>query len=366
MNKTNLRSKIWHYIKRSAQIVTALVLVTLLAAFITETVRRNVDERNYPAPGQLVDIGTHKMHLWCKGNAGNENSPTIILDSGAGVFSTSWRYVIEDLAVHNRTCAFDRSGLGWSEPGPGSYDGLQASLELKTLLEQAGLEPPFVYVGHSLGAMLGQIYHHQYPDDLSGLVMIEPADPEILISEIGEDRGHPVERNAEIKPCGLRCPIAMTAASLGVVRIALGMVDAVNDPLFHAQSLAEFKARVSRPESVRFAMYRGRFIPTIAFQTGDLKSFGNLPVMMVYGTKSGSLLGDSESPEDLEIDQRAMRAAWNRNSQRSANNLGLRAIEGANHLSVVTYQQYAKRVAEAVLETVAAGQLRGQSVAKLQ
>ena len=349
MNTQSLRSRIWRYTKRTALVLSVLILVLLIAAFVTETVLRRADETRYPAPGKLVDIGSHKLHLWCQG----QGQPTILLDAGAGVFSTSWRYVMPDLVKHNQTCAFDRSGLGWSEPGPGPYDGLKASVELRTLLDQAQIQRPIVYVGHSLGAMLGQIYHQQYPQELAALVMIEPADPEILIREIGEDRGVPVDRNAPIKACGMRCPIGMTAASLGVFRFALNQIEMVNDPLIHPRSLAEFKARSVRPKAVRMGLYRGRFIPTIAFQTGDLQSFGELPIMMLHGSESGSLLGDSDSPEDLENDRRAMVAAWTRNGQRSRNNFGLRTIDGANHLSLVVYQEYGAQVARAIMETVA-------------
>ena len=154
----------------------------------------------------------------------------------------------------------------------------------------------------------------------------------------------------------------MPAASLGVVRYALNQVEAVNDPLFHPLSLAEFKARSGRPDAVRMSMYSGRFIPTIAFQTGDLQSFGDLPIMMLHGSESGSLLGDSESQEDLENDRRAMVEAWTRTGQRSSNNLGLRLAEGANHLSLVFYQEYAEQVAEAIREVAAVSNSFGQSV----
>jgi pimeloyl-ACP methyl ester carboxylesterase len=345
MSNSKSGSRAWSIIKKSFLILISLILSILLGAFLTETIRRSADETDLPPPGRLVDLGTHKMHLWCEGEASGSNSPTIVLDSGAGVFSTSWRFVVEDLSRDNRVCAFDRSGLGWSEPSTQPLDSLQANRELKQLLDQAGVEKPFIYVGHSLGAMMGQTYHDQYPDDLAGLLMIEPADPEIFIREIGESRGEAVDRQAPIKACGIRCPLAMTAASLGVIRIALNRLEPVNDPLFHPQSLAELKARTSRPDNVRTAMMRGRFMTTIAFQTGDVDSFGDLPVMMLTGSQSGALLGDSETPEDLAKDQLSNREAWIRTGNRSRNNLGLRTIKGANHLSIVTYEIYAKQVA---------------------
>ncbi len=346
---TNFKLKIWRIFKKTSKYISIMIVLVLILAFITETAFRHSDQSRYPAPGKVIDIGTHELHIWCQG----QGSPTIVLDAGAGTFSTSWRYVMETLAEHNQTCAFDRSGFGWSESGAGPYDGLQASRELHALLERADIDKPFVYVGHSLGAMLGQVYYGQYPQDLTGLVMIEPADPEIFIAEISEDRGEPVLRDAEIKACGLRCPMGMTAALLGVFRFAFSQFDIVNDPKFHPLALAEFKARTVRPEAVRMGLYSGRFLTTIAFQTGDVESFGELPIMLVHGSESGSLLGDSETLEDLENDRKNMLEAWTRTMQRSSNNLGFRLITGANHLSLVTYKEYAEQVAVAIREMVA-------------
>lgn len=353
MRTSSTHRKIADRIKKGFQYLTIAVIVILLGGYIRETLQRNEHESKYPPPGELVDLGSHKLHLWCEGEEFSHNGPTIILDSGAGVFSTSWRWVIEDLAQSHRTCAFDRSGTGWSDSGPGPYDGVQVSKELAALLDLAGVKRPFIHAGHSLGAMLGQIYYQAYPNDLAGLVMIEPADPEILIRELGEDRGEPVDRRAEIKACGSRCPIAMTFARLGLVRLALSGIDVVNDPLYHPRALAEFKVRSVRPGALRMGMVLGRYIPLIAFQTGDVETFDDLPVLMVEGSESGSLLGDSDSPEDLENDRRAMREAWSRTRARSTNNLGIRTIQGANHLSLVAYQTYASEVAAAILDLAA-------------
>ena len=88
--------------------ISAVALVTVL---VVERDQRIADEESLPMPGRLVDIGTHRMHLWCEG----QGSPTVVLDAGAMAFSTSWRSVVDALDGRSRVCAFDRSGLGWSE-----------------------------------------------------------------------------------------------------------------------------------------------------------------------------------------------------------------------------------------------------------
>lgn len=69
-----------------------------------------------PAPGRLVDIGGHKLHIHCVGPS--DSRPTVILEAGGGGFSTSWSLVQDLLSARVRTCAYDRAGSGWSEPGP--------------------------------------------------------------------------------------------------------------------------------------------------------------------------------------------------------------------------------------------------------
>ena len=64
--------------------------------------------------GQLINIGTHSMHLFCAGRG----SPTVILDAGLGGFSLEWIRVQNELAKQTKVCAYDRSGYGWSETSP--------------------------------------------------------------------------------------------------------------------------------------------------------------------------------------------------------------------------------------------------------
>src|SRR6185436_6507543 len=69
-----------------------------------------------PAPGVLVDIGGHKLHLRCVGPA--DAKPTVIFEAGGGAFSSAWSQVQDLLSGDVRSCAYDRAGSGWSEAGP--------------------------------------------------------------------------------------------------------------------------------------------------------------------------------------------------------------------------------------------------------
>jgi pimeloyl-ACP methyl ester carboxylesterase len=125
-----------------------------------------------PAPGVLMDIGGHRLYLRCVGPIGKQ--PTVILEAGGGGFSTVWSRVQDLLAERLHTCAYDRAGLGWSEPGPAPRTMRQEVFELHNLLEAAKISGPYVLVGHSIGGLLVRLYMQQHPSDVIGLVLVDP------------------------------------------------------------------------------------------------------------------------------------------------------------------------------------------------
>ncbi|MFL5618429.1 MAG: alpha/beta fold hydrolase [Gemmatimonadaceae bacterium] len=126
----------------------------------------------FPPPGQLVDVAGHRMHIRCVGPA--NASPTVVLEAGGGAFSMSWSRVQELLAPSVRSCAYDRAGLGWSEPGPVPRTMRQEAFELHELLAAAHVVGPLVLVGHSVGALGVRIYAERYGSDVAGMVLVDP------------------------------------------------------------------------------------------------------------------------------------------------------------------------------------------------
>lgn len=125
-----------------------------------------------PAPGQLVDVDGHKMHIRCDGPA--NATPTVVLEAGGGGFSSSWSRVQELLASRVRSCAYDRAGLGWSAPGPAPRTMRQEAFELHELLAAAHIAGPLVLVGHSVGGLNVRIYADRYGPDVAGMVLVDP------------------------------------------------------------------------------------------------------------------------------------------------------------------------------------------------
>lgn len=130
------------------------------------------DEKEFPPPGDLIDVGGYKLHINTQGEA-PPGVPTIIIETGFWDYSQSWQFVQPKLAKMTRVCTYDRAGYGWSEPGPHPRTFDQMAHELKTLLEKKGIQPPYILVGHSLGGPIARYYHSQYPDDVAGMVFVD-------------------------------------------------------------------------------------------------------------------------------------------------------------------------------------------------
>jgi pimeloyl-ACP methyl ester carboxylesterase len=124
-----------------------------------------------PAPGRLVDIGGRRLHLNCTGSG----SPTVILEAGASSFAIDWALVQPAIARTQRVCSYDRAGSGWSDPRPDVETPARIVADLNKALTTAGERPPFVMVGASAGGLYVRLYQLDHPNDVIGLVFVDPA-----------------------------------------------------------------------------------------------------------------------------------------------------------------------------------------------
>lgn len=122
----------------------------------------------------LVDVGGRRLYINCTGEA-RQNVPTVILESGFGNFSSTWDKVQPEIAKFTRVCAYDRAGLGKSEPSGAPRTIVAVTEDLHVLLEKAKIPAPYVLVGHSLGGILTRLYASYYPKEVVGMVLVDSA-----------------------------------------------------------------------------------------------------------------------------------------------------------------------------------------------
>jgi pimeloyl-ACP methyl ester carboxylesterase len=122
-----------------------------------------------PIPGERYDIGGYKLHINCLG----KGNPTIIIDAGLGDDSTAWQQIVDQSSKMTKTCVYDRAGYGWSDFGPRPRTSRRIASELKLLLQEAQIPPPYILVGHSFGGYNMRLFNAFYPNSVSGLVLID-------------------------------------------------------------------------------------------------------------------------------------------------------------------------------------------------
>jgi pimeloyl-ACP methyl ester carboxylesterase len=153
--------------------IAGLTLLGAAAGVVYQTLGTRRDARVYPPPGRLIDLGTHRLHLLESGRGG----PTILLEAGLMSTVLSWSDLQRALSGSFRVVSYDRAGLGWSELGPMPRTADRIADELHTLLERAAILPPYVLVGHSFGGLTMPLFAARYPDEVQGMVLVDPVAP---------------------------------------------------------------------------------------------------------------------------------------------------------------------------------------------
>ncbi|MGH9441463.1 MAG: alpha/beta fold hydrolase [Thermoanaerobaculia bacterium] len=101
----------------------------------------------------------------------------VVFEAGMGEDLSTWDKVQPSVATFARTLSYDRAGLGKSSPPKATpRDARQLALELHDLLQALNERGPVVLVGHSLGGAIAQLFAHQYPSEVAGLILVDPED----------------------------------------------------------------------------------------------------------------------------------------------------------------------------------------------
>jgi len=150
-----------------------------------------------PPPGQLVDVGGHRLHLWCTGTG----APPVILEAGLGGSSADWGFVQPEIARFTRVCSYDRAGMGFSDPGPSPRTARRIAEELAKLIDRSGLEGPVVLVAASSGGFDVRVFASDHTDRVTGLILVDASH---------EDQRH------EVPPLARWVPLL---SSIGIFRL---------------------------------------------------------------------------------------------------------------------------------------------------
>ncbi len=256
----------------------SLIVVTVLTGAAYQWIATRRDLAATPPPGRLVDIGGHRLHLWCTG----DGKPAVILDAGLGGTTALWGFVQPEVARFTRVCSYDRAGMGYSDPGPSPRTARRIASELAELLVRSRIDGPVVLVGASIAGFDVRVFASDHPERAAGLVLVDASH---------EDQAHEVPQMARFVPL---------LSTIGVLRL-FGVSFGQN-----IESLAPSVRPFARATSFRAAGYQAAaeeivHIRESASEVRSSRRTLTIPVLVVTGGR-----GADENWRHLQRDQASL------------------------------------------------------------
>jgi pimeloyl-ACP methyl ester carboxylesterase len=264
-----------------------------------------------PIAGRLIDIGARRLHLVCAG----QGSPLILLEATGPGTSGQYQAILPSLAARTRVCAYDRAGMGLSDPSPRAATAAALADDLASVLTAAELAPPYVLVAGSAGGLVVEHFARAHPGRVAGLVLLDA-----LVGDV-------LERGAEgFARLATRACLARALSYVGALRLV--------DPL-------GLRARPVEDRLIELTYRRAvwdticsltRSFPESARQLHDLPPLrADLPLRVLVHERVGDLSGAG-----LEED-RAVEPLWQEAQARLAARSRARLVvaHGSGHLIAV-------------------------------
>ena len=312
--------RLGRFLKWVAFGVAGLVIIGV----ITQAMFEWRDTRRHPAPGQMVEVSDGRLIHAQVAGATNEG-PVVVLEAGGGSFSSQWAWVQPQIAEFAPVVSYDRAGLGWSDPDETRHEE-SVPADLVRLLDGLELTGPYVLVGHSYGAVFARMFAHSHPDQVVGLVLVDPAHEEQF------------ERIPAMRDL-TQLEVLPYLSRVGLTRL-LAPFDSLGEGM-PAKAFGEWRSVAYTSRYARAYRDEGRYVrdvvsPWFAAQDRDL---GELPLVVFRAL-------DAAWPDDQAVV----------GMQRELADLSTRSvfeeIPSADHYTIVTQERNAQAVSEAVREMV--------------
>ena len=272
--------------------------------------------------GERIDIGGRCLRAVRAGPA-TGGGPLIVCEHGAFGCAADWAVVQEKLAQRGlRSLAYDRAGLGHSDPGPEPRDGRAINDDLEALLDRLGESGPVLLAGHSMGGLMVRLFALERDRrQLLGLVMVDAVTPAHLSLPGGSQAIAGFGRLLQVVSHGARFGMMVPVSLITANMIGLSGAAATEKRRIHASAP---HARGASAEVVQW--------PATSKLAGAVELPPDLPVAVVTAGAAG-----------LRAPIRAAQEA-----QARASRFGrVEHVAGSNHANVL-----GPRYADAILRGV--------------
>jgi len=278
--------------------ITLLIVIfgVLLLQALLQLLCVRLDARKFPPPGRIVTTSRGNIHVRQMGSG----NPPILLEAGIAASSLNWSILQPQLAKLATTYSYDRAGFGWSKSRNRECTLQRMSEDLHELVAALNIPKPYVLVGHSYAAYILRVYAQRFPEELSGIILIDPLTPEEWIKPRRFQRWQ-LRRGVWFSRAGA------ALGSIGVNRFCLWLLQRGNSAV-PSRVLSVFGAKASEtghrilgklaklpPETVRlirerwshaeFFLTMARYIQTLpaAAEASQYQIPAHIPVTVISG-----------------------------------------------------------------------------------
>lgn len=276
----------------------AIIAAVLFLQIALQLLCVRLDSRKFSAPGSVIKVGDRTVHVHQLG----AGAPPVILEAGIAASSLNWSILQPQLAALTSTFSYDRAGLGWSASTGRGCNLSQMATELHQWLDAQQVPRPYVLVGHSFGTMVLRVYAQRFPEELAGIILVDPLTPEEWIKPDRSQRWQ-LRRGVWFSRAGA------VLGGIGVVRFCLWLLLQRGNSAVPRRVLGLFGGKASEtgerivgelaklpPETVRlirerwshgrFFLTMSRYIQTLPKNSAEASRFqipAHIPVTVISG-----------------------------------------------------------------------------------
>jgi pimeloyl-ACP methyl ester carboxylesterase len=304
--------------------LTVSIVFLAIAGMIYQTAATESDQRKHPAPGLLVNVNGIKMHIYCMG----EGSPTIILDHAGGGSSMDWALIQPKLAEHTRVCAYDRAGFSWSDYNPAPRTLAQQVNELHELLKGANETGPYLLVGHSYGARVDRVFAATYPNEVAGMVLLDPG---ILY----DDPRYPAETQSHLKSDNTMIRAGYWLSPFGLVRL---LQPVMSNPTFDLPEEARLRNASFSATSTYWRSLKDQsdILAGVFKEEHQVTTLGEMPLLVLISTEPEDVTHQLWTQANIEMSALSTHGNY-------------QLVNGATHFSLVYRQSDAEICTDGIL-----------------